>query len=60
MKTSVKLLIFLAAALFTTGGFARNTIASYSIKDALTSSQAQQVNLGTAIKFYFGTKVTAK
>ncbi len=60
MKTSIKLVIFLAAALFATGGFARNTIASYSIKDALTSPQAQQANLGTAIKFYFGTESHGK
>lgn len=60
MKTTIKLLILFAVTLFFTTSFARNTIANYSIKDALTSERGQQVKFGDSVKFYFGNQKPGK
>lgn len=60
MKTMSKLLILLTATVFVTASFARNTIANYSVKDALTSEQGQQVKFGNNVKVYFGNQSHGK
>ncbi len=40
--------------------FARNTVANYSIKNALTSEQGQKANIGTHMKLYFGNQQHGK
>ena len=50
MKTMIKLMVLLSAVLFATVSFARDTTSSYSIKNALSSKQAQKANVGTTVK----------
>ena len=60
LKKTIKLLILVTAALFVTASFARNTIASYSVKNAFTSEQGQEVKFSNAVKFYFGNQQHGK
>ena len=60
MKTIVTLIVLLTATLFATAGFARNTIANYSVKNAFSSDQAKKANIGTHVKFYFGNQPHGK
>ncbi len=54
MKASVKILVILIVALFSTVSFARDTIASYSIKNALSPSLVKKAKLDKKVSFYFG------
>lgn len=60
MKTTIKFLTVLAVAAFSSAGFARNTIATYSIQAALSSPQAKRAALGNSVRFYFGNQPHGK
>lgn len=51
--------IFLIGILFSSSAFARDTIADYSIKEALGLEKAKS-ELGGEVKFYFGDKFHGK
>lgn len=57
MKKIITISAFTIAALFVTAGFARNTVAKYSVNEALTSEQGQQIPLSSGMQFYFGTEL---